>query len=52
MAFEVGDGRRVKFWEDSWCGERTLKTEFPDIYDLAVNPTALVQQIYHFMVGI
>lgn len=40
--FEVGDGNQVKFWEDVWCGERSLKMEFPDVFALAVDPHARV----------
>lgn len=29
LAYEVGDGRHIKFWEDVWCGVRALKAEFP-----------------------
>ena len=25
MAFKVGDGRRVKFWKNRWCGEDSLE---------------------------
>lgn len=38
----LGDERRVKFWEDTWCEERSLKQEFEDIYVLVVDPKALV----------
>lgn len=40
LAFEVGDGRWVNFCEDIWCGERHLKLDFPDIFALAINPSA------------
>lgn len=44
VAFEVGDGRRVKFWEDAWCGEQSLKHDFPDLVNLAVDPSAMVAE--------
>lgn len=25
LTYEVGDGMRVRFWEDALCGDRTLK---------------------------
>jgi hypothetical protein len=28
-AFWVGHGNRVRFWLDHWCGDRTLKEEYP-----------------------
>lgn len=27
--FVVGNGRGVKFWQDSWCGNDDLKVFFP-----------------------
>ena len=29
VAFWVGHGNRVRFWLDRWCGDRTLKEEYP-----------------------
>ena len=29
VAFKVGDGRRVRFWKDRWCGEDSLEEAFP-----------------------
>ena len=31
----VGDGSRVKFWQDRWCGETSLATSYPE---LSVDP--------------
>ena len=33
--FVIGDGSRVKFWDDLWCGERPLRVMFPSLYALA-----------------
>lgn len=52
MAFEVGDGKRVKFWEDTWCGERMLKNEFADMYGLAIDPKLLVADYMSLMGGV
>lgn len=30
--WKVGDGRRIKFWGDIWCGERSLRLEFLDVF--------------------
>lgn len=35
LGYEVGDGRCIKFWEDVWCRERSLREEFSDIFALA-----------------
>ena len=28
---EIGDGRKVSFWNDSWIGHVPLKEQFPDL---------------------
>ena len=33
--FVIGDGSRVKLWDDSWCGERPSRVMFPSVYALA-----------------
>ena len=37
IKFEVGDGTRVKFWLDVWCGDMSLKESFPKLYHIASN---------------
>uniref|UniRef100_A0A2N9FQZ1 Reverse transcriptase zinc-binding domain-containing protein n=1 Tax=Fagus sylvatica TaxID=28930 RepID=A0A2N9FQZ1_FAGSY len=27
-----GDGTRIKFWHDSWCGDQPLWVQFPELY--------------------
>jgi len=31
----VGEGTKVKFWEDYWAGEAPLKQTFPDLYEVS-----------------
>jgi hypothetical protein len=33
--FDPGEGSRVRFWEDLWCGDRTLKEAYPDLFNMA-----------------
>lgn len=33
--FEVGDGFRIKFWYDVWCGDQALKETFIVLFYLA-----------------
>ena len=28
VKFEVGDGSKIRFWHDVWCGDQTLKEGF------------------------
>lgn len=38
--FEVGDGTRISFWHDLWCGDMTLKATFPALFGIAVAKDA------------
>jgi hypothetical protein len=33
--YDPGEGSKIHFWEDVWCGDRTLKEEFPGLYNIA-----------------
>ena len=34
LVFSMGDGRRVRFWEDRWCSDDTLSLPFPSLFAL------------------
>jgi hypothetical protein len=38
--FEVGDGTKVKFWLDTWCGSSSLKEGYPDLFRIARDKEA------------
>ncbi|KAJ9701497.1 hypothetical protein PVL29_006726 [Vitis rotundifolia] len=42
VSFAVGDGRRVKFWKDIWCGNIPLCEAFPSLFAFAVSQEAWV----------
>ena len=44
--FRIGDGSRVGFWKDLWCGEEALCRSFPTLFSLAVNREALVSDVW------
>jgi hypothetical protein len=31
----VGDGTRIRFWHDPWCGDTVLKVAFPILFGIA-----------------
>jgi hypothetical protein len=33
--FDLGDGSKISFWEDVWCGENSLKDTFPGLFNIA-----------------
>ncbi|RVW15967.1 mRNA-capping enzyme [Vitis vinifera] len=42
VSFAMGDGRRVRFWKDIWCGNIPLCEAFPSLFALAVSQDAWV----------
>ena len=49
VSFSVGDGKRVRFWKDIWCGNISLCEAFPFLYDLAVSKDAWVADCWDSM---
>ena len=46
IVFSVGNGRRVRFWKDSWCGDETLCYTFPSLFALAVSKEEWVVEVW------
>ena len=46
VRFVVGDGTRISFWEDSWCGDRLLYEAFPSLFALACSKRAKVAEVW------
>ena len=44
--FALGDGRRINFWNDVWCGEEALSNSFPSLFNLATNKETEVADIW------
>ena len=40
--FKLGEGKRIRFWEDVWCGEVSLCAFFPTLYNIARTKGAKV----------
>ena len=45
-SFEVGNGRKVRVWEDVWCGEAPLCSSFPSLYEVASFKGAKVTELW------
>ena len=43
---EVGNGRKVRFWEDVWCGEAPLCFSFPSLYEVASSKGVKVAELW------
>ncbi|RVX11584.1 LINE-1 retrotransposable element ORF2 protein [Vitis vinifera] len=46
VGFSVGNGRRVKFWKDNWCGNFTLCNSFPSLYAFATYKEAWLEEMW------
>ncbi|RVX22876.1 hypothetical protein CK203_008272 [Vitis vinifera] len=42
----MGDGRRVRFWEDRWCGDDALSVSFPSLYAMPASKEAWVVEVW------
>ena len=47
----MGNGTRVKFWNDVWCRDRPLKEAFPNLYNISRSRDALVSEVMCYANG-
>ena len=45
-SFEVGNGRKVRFWEDVWCSEAPLCSSFPSLYEVASSKGDMLADLW------
>ena len=50
--FALGDGRRINFWNDVWCGVEALSNSFPSLFIFATNKEAKVADIWDRSEGV
>jgi hypothetical protein len=43
--FDIGLGNQVLFWHDSWCLERPLKEDFPELFGCSLNQNATIESV-------
>ena len=48
IRYEVGDGTRVKFWDNVWCRDCPLKEAFLDLYNISRTRDASVSEVIQF----
>jgi hypothetical protein len=41
----VGNGKRIDFWEDPWCGMVALKDKFRGLYDICIDQNKSVAEM-------
>jgi len=44
----LGEGNKVKFWEDIWAGEETLKCRFPRLYSISECKDRVIGEVGHW----
>jgi hypothetical protein len=44
VRYVIGNGSKVLFWHDVWCGEIPLKTLFPELFLIASGKDAWVEE--------
>ena len=46
VRWKVGDGRTIRFWEDTWVGTCCLATQFSDLYILAEQKNVSLASVW------
>ena len=52
IVYEIGDGSRVKFWRDRWCGETPLAASYPELYRFCRDKEASAAELMKFTNGV
>ena len=47
----LGNGRRISFWKDVWCGEEALSLMFPNLFRLTAQKNARVADLWDWDCG-
>ena len=43
----MGNGQRVKFWEDKWCRDVPLYESFPSLFSMSMLKNAWVSEVWN-----
>ena len=47
VVFFMGNGRRVRFWKDKWCGDEPLRISFPSSFAITSSKEAWVKEVWN-----
>ena len=47
----LGNGRRISFWKDVWCGEEALSLTFPNLFRMTAQKDAKVADLWNWDSG-
>ena len=51
ILYDIGDGLRVKFWQDRWCGETSLAVSYVELFRIFRDKEASVVELMKFTNG-
>ena len=46
IVFIVGNGTKIRFWIDHWCGSTSLSQRFPQLFIMAAHRNATVEEMW------
>ncbi|XP_057962317.1 protease Do-like 10, mitochondrial [Malania oleifera] len=52
VLYDIGNGSKVKFWQDHWCGETSLAVSYPDLYRFCRDKEASMAELMKFDNGV
>jgi hypothetical protein len=44
--FQLQDGKEIRFWEDTWLGNTTLKVQYPNLFNIVRQKSATVAEVF------
>ena len=50
--YEIGDGSKVQFWLDCWCGTSSLAVRYPELYRISCSKEASVADLMRYSNGV
>ena len=51
FSFVVGDGKRTRFWKDSWCGDTSPIEAYPSLFTIACAKNAWLGDVWSAEMG-
>ena len=52
IMYEIGDGSKVQFWLDCWCGTSSLVVRYPELYRISCSKEASVADLMRYSNGV
>jgi hypothetical protein len=46
LRWKVGDGKKIKFWEDNWLGSSSLAIQFWELYTIVNEKTGTIRELW------